>query len=279
MVFWGEIPPHVEWTAPKMNEGGVPTNVRVWIVGQTLYAGDLKASIEVEKGGTKVDARLERFPVEDISSVSRTPRKPGWTGASRVRYLFELVPEKPLKTRTWYKVTYSIWDRPETFRFETGGGPDETAPTVAAPTDLRRATEGLSFTLFGVGAAKDDHLFPVRLDYYVGDDEKSATRLGYSFRKAGGTGVLRGDVASCVFVRAVDLAGNASAMTPCVKMGAGAGAVAGTDAGADAGARTAKKGTSCACVVSDGVGSAGLLLVLAGGIFAVRFGKRTRKAQ
>jgi len=151
------------------------------------------------------------FPV-----AYRPPLTPGeaqeGTKARTEKNVFELLvvqPEGPLKANT----DYALVANGTLVTFSTADGPDRVPPIWDGIAEIRH--EGEHNSVYEAHPVEDNSPYPARIEIYRGELKNVKLRqfalVGDSFR----TGRLSPFNQSCIFAKAVDVAGNETQMLPC----------------------------------------------------------------
>jgi len=178
---------------------------------KTLVApGDGIAIVESNTGkGIQLSSSF--FPV-----AYRPPLTPGEAqeGSQQrsTKNVFELLiikPEAPLKANT----NYALVANGELVTFTTADGPDHQAPVWDGLVEVRH--EGEHNSVYEVHPVEDNSPYPVRIELYRGELKNVKLRqfalVGDNYQ----TGRLSPFNQSCIFTKAIDVAGNQTQMLPC----------------------------------------------------------------
>lgn len=168
------------------------------------------ALVESETG-RGVGLQISLFPAS-----YRPPLTPGEAqegakarAAKNVYNLLVVHPAETLKPLT----DYALIANGELVKFNTSAGPDTTAPVWEGLLEIRH--EGDHNSVYEINPTQDDSPFPVRIEIYRGNVKNVKLRQ-YALVESGfQTGRLSPFNESCVFAKAVDVAGNATDMLPC----------------------------------------------------------------
>jgi hypothetical protein len=172
--------------------------------------GEGIALVEAQTG-IGLALRTTLFPVS-----FRPPLTPGEAQenakARAAKNVFEMLvvrPEKTLKPLT----NYALIANGELVNFSTSTGPDTSPPEWEGLSEIRH--EGEYNSVYEVNPASDDSPYPVRVEIYRGEIKNVKLRQYALVEKRFQTGRLSPFNESCVFAKAVDVAGNATEMLPC----------------------------------------------------------------
>jgi hypothetical protein len=199
---------HDLWRAPRRvrwHEDNTRSRLK-----KLVNPGDGIALVESETG-RGVDLQISLFPVS-----YRPPLTPGeaqeGAKARAAKNVFELLvvhPTAALKPLT----DYALIANGELVNFNTSAGPDTTAPVWGGLSEIRH--EGDHNSVYEANPIQDDSPYPVRIEIYRGEVKTVKLRQYALVEKRFQTGRLSPFNESCVFAKAVDVAGNATDMLPC----------------------------------------------------------------
>ena len=163
--------------------------------------------------GKGISFSAEIFPVTHRPPLHTESQKDE-VKSSPSKNSFELLIIRP-ETDLMPNTDYALVANGELVAFSTGPGADREPPTWEGITEIRHESENNS--VYEANPVEDNAPFATRVEIYRGKEENVRLRqfalVGSEFK----TGRLSPLNQSCVYAKAVDVAGNETEMLPCFK--------------------------------------------------------------
>ena len=163
------------------------------------------------ESGKGIPFTTEIFSVAHRPPLSRGEHNEAQSNkASGTSYqLLTIQPAEDLSRST----DYALVANGELVMFRTSDTPDREAPTWEGISEIRH--EGENNSIYETFPIADNSPFPARVEIYRGESENVQLRQFALVGQTYQTGRLSPFNTSCVFAKAVDVAGNATEMLPC----------------------------------------------------------------